>query len=161
MLKPFLGVAAAVFINMFFNRLMGLFHIPLFMDNIGTLLAAGLGGYLPGIITGYMTNVVNMTADIENVYYASLSVLIAVAGSFFYKRGYFEKFGKALITVPAFAAIGGALGSFLTYCIYGFGMGEGISAPVASKLLEKGVFSVFTAQFVSDIAIDLVVKFLT
>ena len=102
-LKPFLGIAAAVFINIFFNRLMGLLHIPLFMDNIGTLLAAGLGGYLPGIITGYMTNVVNMTADIENVYYASLSVLIAVAGSFFYKRGYFDKFGKALLTVPAFA----------------------------------------------------------
>ena len=160
-LKPFLGIAAAVFINIFFNRLMGLLHIPLFMDNIGTLLAAGLGGYLPGIITGYMTNVVNMTADIENVYYASLSVLIAVAGSFFYKHGYFDKFGKALITVPAFAAIGGALGSFLTYCIYGFGMGEGISAPFASKLLEKGVFNVFTAQFVSDVAIDLVDKFLT
>ena len=160
-LKPFIGMAAAVFLNIFFNRLMGLFHIPLFMDNIGTLLAAGLGGYLPGIITGYMTNVINMTADIENVFYASLSVLIAVAGSFFYKRGYFDKLSKALVTVPVFALIGGALGSFLTYCIYGFGMGEGISAPFATKLLEKGVFNVFTAQFVSDVAIDLVDKLLT
>ena len=160
-LKPFLGIAAAVFVNIFFNRLMGAFHIPLFMDNIGTLLAAGLGGYLPGIITGYMTNVINMTADIENVYYASLSVLIAVAGSYFYQRGYFEKFGKALLTIPVFALIGGALGSFLTYCIYGFGMGEGISAPFAQKLLENGTFNVFWAQFISDVAIDVVDKALT
>ncbi|MBO4679571.1 MAG: HD domain-containing protein [Lachnospiraceae bacterium] len=160
-LRPFAGMAAAVLLNICCNRLMGLFHIPLFMDNIGTLLAAGLGGYLPGIITGYMTNVINMSANVENVYYASLSVLIAVAGSFFYKRGYFDKFGKALLTVPVFAVIGGAIGSLLTYCIYGFGMGEGISAPFAVKLLDKGIFNVFTAQFVSDVAIDLVDKLLT
>ena len=160
-LKPFIGMAAAVFLNIFFNRLMGLFHIPLFMDNIGTLLAAGLGGYLPGIITGYLTNVINMTADVENVYYASLSVLIAVAGSFLYKRGFFDKFWKALLTVPVFAFLGGAVGSLLTYCIYGFGMGEGISAPFATRLLENGTFNVFTAQFVSDVTIDLVDKLLT
>ena len=160
-LRPFLGMAAAVFLNIFFNRLMGLFNIPLFMDNVGTLLAAGLGGYLPGIITGYLTNVINMTASLENVYYASLSVLIAVAGSFFYKRGFFDKFGKALITVPVFAFLGGAIGSLLTYCIYGFGMGEGISAPFATRLLENGTFNVFTAQFISDVSIDIVDKLLT
>ena len=157
-LKPFLGIAAAVALNIFCNRMMGLFHIPLFMDNMGTLLAAALGGYLPGIITGYLTNFINMTANIENVYYASLSVLIATAGAFFYKKGFFDKLWKTLLTIPVFALIGGALGSLLTYCIYGFGMGEGISAPFARALLEKGTLSVFMAQFISDVVIDLIDK---
>lgn len=157
-LKPFIGIAAAVGLNIFFNRMMGRFHIPLFMDNVGTLLAAALGGYLPGILTGYLTNFINMTADVENVYYASLSVLIATAGAFFYKRGMFDKLWKTILTIPVFAFIGGALGSLLTYCIYGFGMGEGISAPFARALLEKGTLSVFTAQLISDVVIDLIDK---
>ena len=37
-------------------------------------------------------------------------------------------------------------------------MGEGISAPFARALLEKGTLSVFTAQFVSDVVIDLIDK---
>ena len=99
-----------------------------------------------------------MTANIENVYYASLSVLIATAGAFFYKKGFFDKLWKTLLTIPVFALIGGALGSLLTYCIYGFGMGEGISAPFARALLEKGTLSVFMAQFISDVVIDLIDK---
>ena len=67
MLKPFIGIAAAVGLNIFFNRMMGHFHIPLFMDNVGTLLAAALGGYLPGILTGYLSSVRIIACVISSV----------------------------------------------------------------------------------------------
>ena len=55
----------AVLINLALNRVVNFYKLPLFIDNVGTLLAAAIGGYLPGIIVGYLTNIVNMTAESE------------------------------------------------------------------------------------------------
>ncbi len=150
-----------VVINIGLNRLCGLLHLPLFLDNVGTLLAAALGGYLPGIIVGYSSNIFNSAFDPANAYYAVLSVLIAVTGRYFYDKGYFDKFYKAIITIPVFALIGGVFGSLLTYFMYGFGIGEGISAPFAQTLLASGKLNVFWAQMISDVVIDLVDKAIT
>ena len=147
-----------ILINMGLNRLCGLFHIPLFLDNVGTLLAAIWGGFLPGIIVGYLTNIVNASASPETAFYSVISVLIALSASFFANRGFYKKFWKALLTIPAYAFFGGFIGSILTYLIYGFGMGEGISAPFALKLLESGKLNVFSAQLISDITIDIIDK---
>ncbi len=131
------------------------------MDNVGTLLAAVLGGYLPGIVVGYLNNIINMQGNPGNAYYVVLSTMIAASGTYFDKKGYFKSFGKALLTIPVFALIGGALGSILTYLLYGYGMGEGISAPFARRLLENGTMNVFWAQMTSDIVIDLIDKAIT
>ena len=128
---------------------------------MGTLFAAVLGGYLPGIFVGYLNNIINMRGNPGNAYYVVLSTMIAACGTFFGRKGYFDKFRKAIITIPVFAFIGGVLGSILTYLLYGYGMGEGISAPFAKALLESGKLNVFWAQMFSDVAIDIVDKAIT
>ncbi|MCR5590153.1 MAG: HD domain-containing protein [Lachnospiraceae bacterium] len=153
--------ACTAAINFVLPRLAGHFGIPLYLDNVGTLLAAVLGGYLPGILVGYLNNIINMRGNPGNAYYVVLSTMIAACGTYFGRKGYFKKFAKALLTIPVFAFIGGVLGSILTYLLYGYGMGEGISAPFARTLLEKGTLSVFWAQMTSDIAIDLIDKAIT
>ncbi len=132
-----------VFINMSVNRLVRYFGLPLYVDNIGTLLGAVLGGYLPGIFVGYITNIINSTADPANMYYAGVSVLIAVTATFFAKRGYYTSFFKSLVTVPFLALIGGILGSVLTFFIYGVG--------------EHGFF----VQASQDFMLDLIDKTIT
>ena len=150
-----------ILINIVFSRLCGLLGIPLFLDCIGTLLAAICGGFLPGIIVGYVTNLINSAFNPPTAYYAVISVLIALTASAFAYKGYYKKFLKSLVSIPAFAFIGGLLGSLLTYLLYGFGMGEGISAPFAVKLLESGTLSVFWAQLISDVSIDIIDKTVT
>lgn len=108
-----------VLINVLANRFVKSLGLSLYMDNIGTLLAASLGGYLPGIVVGYLTNLISSTTDPANAYYAVLSVLIAAAGAFFAQRGFFEKAWKALLTIPVFAFLGGFNGTVLTWLIYG------------------------------------------
>ena len=152
---------AAVVINFVLPRTASYFHIPLYLDNVGTLLAAVLGGYLPGIFVGYLNNIINMQGNPGNAYYVVLSTMIAAMGSYLGMKGYFKKFTKALITIPVFAFIGGVLGSILTFLLYGYGMGEGISAPFARALLDNGTLNVFWAQMVSDIVIDLIDKAIT
>ena len=153
--------AGAVAINFILPRTASHFNLPLYLDNIGTLLAAVLGGYLPGIAVGYLNNIINMRGNPGNAYYVVLSTLIAACGSYLGKKGWFDKFSKAVLTIPIFAFIGGVLGSILTYLLYGFGMGEGISAPFAKALLESGKLSVFWAQMLSDAVIDLIDKGIT
>ena len=108
-----------VLINIVVNRIVVHMGLPLYVDNIGTLLGAVYGGYLPGIFIGYITNIINSTDNLENMYYAGISVLIGLSAGYFTQRGFFGKLWKALLTVPVFAFIGGGIGSVLTWFIYG------------------------------------------
>ena len=151
----------AVLINFILPRTAAALGLPLYLDNVGTLLAAVLGGYLPGIVVGYLNNIINMQGNPGNAYYVVLSTMIAASGTWLGRKGWFDRFGKAVLTIPVFALIGGGLGSILTFLLYGFGMGEGISAPFARALLDRGRLNVFWAQMLSDLAIDLVDKGIT
>ncbi|MBP5701779.1 MAG: HD domain-containing protein [Lachnospiraceae bacterium] len=108
-----------VFINIAVNRIVVHMGLPLYVDNIGTLLGAVYGGYLPGIFIGYITNIINSTDNIENMYYAGISVLIGMSATFFARKGFYKKLWKALLTVPVLAIMGGGVGSVLTWFIYG------------------------------------------
>ena len=108
------------------------FSLPLYLDNIGSALIAALGGYIPGIIVGFLTNIVNSAGDIETTYYGSLTVLIALASAFYASKGFYEKPSRYPIIILTFALIGGGIGSVLTFMLYGLGFGEGVSAPLAN-----------------------------
>ena len=54
------------------------FDLPLYLDNIGSALAAALGGFIPGIVVGFLTNLINAIGDYSTAYYGSLTVLIAI-----------------------------------------------------------------------------------
>ncbi|MBR4718665.1 MAG: ECF transporter S component, partial [Lachnospiraceae bacterium] len=154
----FLGT---VLINFILPRAAGALGLPLYLDNVGTLLAAVLGGYLPGIFVGYLNNIINMQGNPGNAYYVVISTIIAAVGAYLGRKGWFDKIGKAILTIPIFAFFGGVFGSILTYLLYGYGMGEGISAPFARVLLNNGTLSIFWAQMISDITIDLIDKGIT
>ncbi|MBQ6555714.1 MAG: HD domain-containing protein [Firmicutes bacterium] len=137
------------------------FKLPMFLDSIGTILTAAFGGYLPGIAVGYITNVINGISDVTNSYYAFINVLLAIAAAFFEKKGFFKKLGTTVIAILTFALIGGGVGSLLTYFIYGFSIGEGISAPFAVYIYEHYINSVFYAQLSADFIIDIIDKIVT
>ena len=106
---------SAIAINFVLPRTSGALGLPLYLDNVGTLCASVLGGYVPGIVVGYLNNIINMQGNPGNAFYVVLSTMIAASAAWFAKKGFFKKFWKALLTVPVFAFIGGVLGSILTY----------------------------------------------
>ena len=138
-------------------------HLPLYLDNIGSSLSAALGGYLPGIIVGFFTNLVNGIGDYANTYYGVLTIMISIASAWFASRGYysFKKPWRLLAIIVTFALIGGGLGSVLTWVLYGFEFGVGTSAPLAIRIYSSGVLSRFWSQFTADILIDLLDKTIT
>lgn len=152
---------AGLLINIAGAKLALALHLPLFLDSIGTILSAVLGGFIPGIIVGFLSNIINSIWAFENIYYGSLNVLIAVFSTVFAIRGYFGKWQKIPVIIVTFALIGGALGSILTYCMYGLEIGNGISAPLAHSFYDNGTMNLFWAQFSADMLIDLLDKTVT
>ena len=131
------------------------FDIPLYLDCLGTVLTAMLGGAMPAVIVGFGVNVINGFAEPVAMYYGVLSVLIAIFATFFFRWGYFKKAWKLLVIIFTFALIGGGLGSVFTYALYGFNFGEGISAPFAIAFHDVMHWNRFVSQLLADFVLDV------
>ena len=148
-------------INFLGVRLARSLRLPLYLDNIGSALIAALGGYIPGIIVGFLTNIVNGVGDLETTYYGSLTVLIALASAFYASKGYYKRPSRYPLIILTFAVIGGGIGSVLTFMLYGLGFGAGVSAPLAHWIFDRWGWSVFWSQLTADLLIDIVDKTIT
>ena len=152
------GGLAINIISVHIVRALGL---PLYLDNIGSALAAALGGYIPGIIVGFLTNMINAIGDMETAYYGSISVLIAVASAWYASKGYYNKPSGLLAIIATFVFFGGCLGSVLTWLLYEFDFGSTASAPLAHAIYSTGRLSPFWSQFVADLIVDIADKTIT
>ena len=133
-------------------------NLPLYLDCVGIILAAVLGGAIPGIVVGFFSNVINGLSDSITIYYCFTSVLIAIFATRYGKKGYFERFPHFLIPVLAFTLIGGGLGSLMTWELFGGGIGDGFSAPLARAICARGVAGEFLSQLAADLIFDLLDK---
>ncbi|MBO7564448.1 MAG: HD domain-containing protein [Clostridiales bacterium] len=143
-----LGIA----VNILLSSLSGKYGLPFYLDSVGTIISASIGGFLPGIIVGLTTNVLKSVSDWPSIYYGTLNVMIAVATALFTRDGFKKKNILPLIFV--LAAIGGLLGSVLTWFLFGFA-GEGISADLATWIHAHLFGSTVLSQLSADFCIDL------
>ena len=134
------------------------FELPVFLDSIGTILVAMLGGTLPAVIVGFFSNAFNGLSDITTLYYGIISILIGVAATLFQQRKFFVSVPKIIVSILVFTLLGGGLGSILTYFLYGYNFGEGISAPFATAIYESLGWTKFFSQLTADIIIDILDK---
>ena len=112
--KYLLLVLGGILINLILSQTAGQLKIPMYLDCIGTILVSMIGGFVPGIVVGYATNLLKMIFDPESIYYCAINVLIAVLAALLQRKNWFRTWKKTLLSVPLFALIGGGLGSLLT-----------------------------------------------
>ena len=107
-------------INILGSFLANTFSWKVYLDTVGTVLAAVFGGYIPGVITGISTNIfTGFLIDGTSFFYGSLNVLIALVSAYFARKHYLRKPLGILAFILALAAIGGVLGSAISWCING------------------------------------------
>ncbi|MBE8954884.1 MAG: diguanylate cyclase [Quinella sp. 2Q5] len=75
-------------------------HLEVYLDTLGTIFIAALGGYMPGIAVGFFTNLFATAFDSRNIYFGLVNVLVAVLTAFFAHRGYYKTLPKVLMTIP-------------------------------------------------------------
>ena len=161
-LLSFIGiVVTCILLNHLGARLNGLLGLPLFIDNIGTILSAVLGGYVPCITVGFFSNLVAGLSDSSSIYYCVISVFIAAAAVAFADSLRRVRFPQVIWAVLVFALLGGGLGGLLTWLINGYNFGEGFAVECAAelnKLIPMGYFaSNLLVTFLIDVADKIVV----
>ncbi len=151
-------IVACLLLNNMGTRLNGLIGLPLFLDNIGTLLAALLGGYIPCITVGFLSNLVAGITNPSSIYYCVISVFIAVAAVLFVRKLRRVSFPYVIWAVLTFAFIGGVIGGILTWLIYGMDFGTGFAVDLAASINRVVPMGYFFSNLLSAFLVDVVDK---
>ncbi len=132
--------------------------LPLYLDCIGTIFAASVGGYMPGIIIGLISPTINsFTTDPTALSYSMLNVMMAVFTSWAVDRGWFKKLSTIIASILIYAFIGGVVGSVLTWFLYGFAQ-EARTAGLVSVIHQIFTLSPFASELIADYIIDIADK---
>ncbi|MBR4151823.1 MAG: GGDEF domain-containing protein [Selenomonadaceae bacterium] len=103
--------------NLLGSFLVKIFNLPVFLDTSGTIFIAALGGYMPGITIGFLTNLFKSFFDPIQMYFCSVSVLIAILTTYFARKGFFNDLRKALILVPMLTLLVGGCAILIEFFV--------------------------------------------
>ena len=87
--------------------LTGLIGTPFRLRSLGTVSATMFGGYLPGMLAGFITNIIFSLDDYTEISYGFLNLMDAILTYNFIQRKLFTKYRKMLCTIPIYAIIPG------------------------------------------------------
>ena len=154
-------IIICIALNLLGARLCGALGLPLYLDNIGTVLAALLGGYIPCVTVGFFSNIINSIFSSYSIYYCVITVMIAITAVIFAHHMRRLRIKYILFAILAFAIMGGGIGGLLTWMIYGMSFGEGFAVDMASAINKVVPMGYFASNMLSTFLIDLVDKAIT
>ena len=137
--KMLLICIACILINMGGVRLMGALGWPLYMDSVGTVIAAAMSGYLPGVIVGLFTNLIKGISDTESLYYVVINALIALITYWYTKKGYIKKPLGILALIFSLAAVGWIYWILICIVMNDPLTGAGVMEGLVTELADKGI----------------------
>lgn len=156
-----IGLAVSIIfgiaVNVLLSFLSSYFGLPLWLDTIGTITAAALGGVLPGLLTAVGTSVLCTLFNSYAVYNTIIGILIAVCTAGFVSREGFRKKSGILLYIITLALLGGVLGTLFQWAMFG---GEQYAALSDAAALLSGSSGLGTlpATILVSIGLNLVDK---
>ena len=154
-------IIVGITINFLLSKMIDLLEIPLYLDNVGTLLVSCLSGPISGMIVGFATNVIKTTFEPISVFFSIISICIG------YYTGLMSRYNKLrsvkywFISLLVYIILGGVIGSIISYYLFEGEVGMVSSGPLTKILLENTTLSKFWAQFFADLIIEIPDKSLT
>ncbi len=148
---------ACIALNLLLGIIVSKFELPLYLDTVGTIVASATGGFLPGVIVGFTTNIIKNIYDYTALYYSVLNVLVAFFAAWLTERGWLKKKRGILGMIIVFTLIGGGLGSFIPWFLDGLPYDSEFLSTVFSDM----GFSLQTVYILSNISQDALDKTVT
>jgi len=135
--------------------------LPLWLDSIGTVLAAMLAGPVVGGLSGAINNIIyGLTAGPISFIYALTSIGIGVAAGLLYRAKMFENAFRALISGLIIALVATAISVPLNVIFWEGQTGNVWGDALFAFLRSKNV-GIWLASFFNELVVDLVDKVLT
>ena len=111
------------------------FDIPIYLDTIGTMCAAWLGGIFPGVMTAFLTNLICETYSDGMMYYSFINVLIALYIVYFHNRHAHVKVSHMVRFAVSMGFLSGVLSSMTEWGLFGYS--SDVSISVISDYIRK------------------------
>lgn len=159
LLLPLMMILVGLVLNIGGRVVVEATGLMLYLDTVGTVLVAFLGGYVPGIAVALISTIINNFSDGVSIYYAPVSVLIAVITVFFSKKGYLKKIRFMILYIFVLGLIGGGLGGIITWYLHFIDQSV-FSTGLVSFLYNLGLGE-FPSWFASNYVFDLLDKAVT
>lgn len=149
------------------------FDLPVYLDTIGTMCTAWLGGIFPGVMTAFFTNLICEVYSKDTLYYSFINIIIAIYTVRYHKKHAHIRLADAVCFAIAAGFLSGLSGTLIEWFLFKtpsnlsvsiiadyFGSALKtsplVSASIANILLEivdKGfslVISLFIVRFISN-----------
>ena len=144
--------------NVVLNEIVLAFDLPIYLDSVGTIAVAACGGYLPGAIVGFFTNVVRSIQTPSSIFYGVANVLIALFAALVSKKGWFKNKLGIFKSILLFSLIGGGVGAVIPWYMDGISFE---SDSLSGILYGTGYFNVPLSHIFSSLIIDFLDKTIT
>ena len=133
------------------------FHMPLYLDTVGTIVTAVYSGSLPGMVVGLITSLLRGIQDSSQLYYGTLNMCCAIVAAFFAKKGIFRNLFKPILLVPLLAVMTGCIGAVMSWFLNSGDFG-GLAEPYARGIYERLGGYPFLSQLGAEVLVDLADK---
>ncbi|MBR2547136.1 MAG: HD domain-containing protein [Eubacterium sp.] len=118
-LYRFLLVLGSIAVNVGAAFVVSRLGLPLYLDTIGTIFAAALGGMLPGVATAVASNVICSVFSENAMYYSIINVFIALLAAWFSQQNRAGKKKNLFILICLFAIVSGGMGAIIQWLLLG------------------------------------------
>jgi HD-GYP domain-containing protein (c-di-GMP phosphodiesterase class II) len=128
------------------------------LDTVGTIFVAAIAGLFPAVLTAVLTNVVLSFIIPNALYYAIISVLVAITTAKFVSSGKLKNIKKILIYLLILSLIGGIISTGIQFLILGKPQYEIVSQTATAIFRVKDGVGFYFAVTVVNIIINILDK---
>lgn len=153
-------VAIGIALNLALGHAASFLNLPIFLDSVGTVLAAVLAGPVIGGLTGLLTNLLwGLLQGPTAAFFAPVAMMIGIAAGLLARAGLFRTWWQAAISGAVIAVALAVVA--VPIRIYLFGGVTGSGADFAVAYLLKVGESLFGSVLITVIGTNLVDKIVT
>ena len=154
-------IPATIGINYLGKLFAELLHLPLWLDCIGTCLAAYVAGPIVGAIVGAAINIIyGLMMNPVSTVYALANVMIAIVTAWFAHKGYFQNVRKALLVGLAVGILSTIVSISLNLFLWG-GKADGLIGNAVLSLCRSYNLPVWIASLCEVLSTDIPDKLIT
>lgn len=137
-LQAIILIPIGIALNAVIGALMQILRIPIFLDNIGTILVAIIAGPWVAVVAGMGENVIQgMTINPTALPFAITALAVGLVAGFLGKMGMFSNIWKTLIVGVIIAVVATAVSSVIEVVVFGGASGHSTTI-VTGALLAAG-----------------------
>ncbi|MYL34381.1 ECF transporter S component [Pontibacillus yanchengensis] len=153
-------IPAGIALNWVANSIVEMLKLPLFLNNIGTVLNAIVIGPVWGAVTALMTNVI-LALIVRWTYipFALVGMVVAFLAYFFFKKGWYQKGWKVIVSGAVTGVVASAIATVIS--VYVFGGFSGHTVDVLTAGLIASGQEIFNAAFIANMPGTMADKILT